>query len=74
MVAGSYSCSLANGSAGATVTATLYKVAEGDTMAKISQKMYGTTSRAGDIQAANPWLLGLDNWGLVVGMILTIPA
>ena len=74
VVAGSYSCSLADGSAGATVTATLYKVAEGDTMANISQKMYGTTSRAGDIQAANPWLLGLDNWGLVVGMILTIPA
>ena len=46
---------------------------EGDSMASISQKMYGTTARANDIKAANPWLMGLDNWGLVPGTLLTIP-
>jgi hypothetical protein len=55
------------------VTEKLYKVVEGDTMAGISEKMYGTTSRANDVKAANTWLMGLDNWGLVPGMVLTIP-
>jgi nucleoid-associated protein YgaU len=46
---------------------------EGDTMASISHKMYGTNARANDIKAANSWLMGLDNWGLVPGTLLTIP-
>jgi len=73
VAATSYSCKLASGSAGSTVTAKLYKVVDGDSMAIISQKMYGTTARANDIKAANTWLMGLDNWGLAPGMVLTIP-
>jgi len=69
----SYSCSTSTGTAGPTVNAKLYRVMEGDTMASISQKMYGTTARANDIKAANSWLMGLDNWGLVPGTLLTIP-
>jgi len=68
-----YVCSSQDGTPGTPVLAKLYKVVEGDTMAIISQKAYGTTSRANDIQAANPWLMGLDNWGLVPGTMLTIP-
>jgi hypothetical protein len=69
----SYTCKLPSGAAGPTVTGRLYKVMEGDSMASISRKMYGTPARANDIQAANPWLMGLDNWGLVPGMVLAIP-
>ena len=75
----SYSCKLASGAAGPTVTGKLYKVVEGDTMASISQKMYGTTARAADILAANP-VFGFNNtfevqdyWLMVPGRILTIP-
>jgi hypothetical protein len=70
---------LASGAAGPTVTGKLYKVMEGDTMAGISQKMYGTTARAADILAANP-VFGFNNtsevqdyWLMVPGRILTIP-
>jgi hypothetical protein len=69
-----YVCSSQDGTPGTPVLAKLYKVVEGDSMAIISQKAYGTASRANDIQAANPWLMGLDNWGLVPGTLLTIPA
>jgi hypothetical protein len=72
--ADSYSCTTDTGTPGATVSARLYKVVEGDSMAIISRKMYGTTARANDIKNANTWLMGLDNWGLVPGMVLTIPA
>jgi hypothetical protein len=78
LTANSYSCNLFGPSgtttAGPTVSGRFYKVVEGDSMAKISQKMYGTTSRANDIRTANPGLMGLDNWGLWPGLILTIPA
>ena len=73
VTATSWSCLTSSGTAGPTVAGTRYKVMEGDTMASISQKMYGTTARADDIKAANPWLMGLDNWGLVPGTLLTIP-
>jgi hypothetical protein len=68
-----YVCSSQNGTPGTPVLAKLYKVVEGDSMAVISQKIYGTTARANDIKAANAWLMGIDNWGLVPGTILTIP-
>lgn len=72
-----YSCILENGSAGPLVSRpagpVIYVVKENDSMASISQKMYGTPSRAADIQAANAWLMGLDNWGLWPGLKLTIP-
>jgi hypothetical protein len=75
----SYSCKLASGAAGPTVTGKLYKVIEGDTMAGVSEKMYGTTARAADILAANP-VFGFNNtsevqdyWLMVPGRILTIP-
>jgi len=68
-----YVCSSQDGTPGTPVLAKLYKVVEGDSMASISQKAYGTTARANDIKAANPWLMGLDNWGLVPGTLLTIP-
>jgi hypothetical protein len=68
-----YICSSQDGTPGTPVLAKLYKVVEGDSMASISQKIYGTTARANDIKAANTWLMGLDNWGLVPGMVLTIP-
>ena len=42
-------------------------------MASISLRFYGTTARAADIQAANPWLMGLDNWGLSGQWLLTLP-
>jgi hypothetical protein len=74
IVATSYSCLTSAGAAGPTVSTRLYKVVEGDSMASISQKMYGTTARANDIKNANTWLMGLDNWGLVPGTVLTIPA
>jgi hypothetical protein len=68
-----YICSSQDGTPGTPVLAKLYKVVEGDSMAIISQKAYGTTARANDIKAANAWLMGLDNWGLVPGTMLTIP-
>ena len=75
----SYSCSTSTGTAGPTVNEKLYRVMEGDTMASISQKMYGTTARAADILAANP-VFGFNNtsevqdyWLMVPGRILTIP-
>jgi hypothetical protein len=74
-----YVCSSQDGTPGTPVLAKLYKVVEGDTMASISQKMYGTTARAADILAANP-VFGFNNtfevqdyWLLVPGRILTIP-
>ena len=77
--ASSYSCKLASGAAGTTVTARLYKVMEGDTMALVSKKMYGTTARASDILAANPvpgftsTLAVADYWLMWPGRILSIP-
>jgi hypothetical protein len=77
--ASSYSCKLANGAAGSTVNARLYKVILGDTMAIVSKKMYGTTARAADILAANPvpgFTSGLavaNYWLMWPGRILTIP-
>jgi len=75
----SYSCSTSTGTAGPTVNTRLYRVMEGDTIASISQKMYGTTARAADILAANP-VFGFNNtsevqdyWLLFPGRILTIP-
>jgi hypothetical protein len=78
IAASSYSCSLDDGSAGPTVSNAsgvpkLYQTREGDTMASISLRFYGTTGRAADIQAANPWLMGLDNWGLSGQWLLTLP-
>jgi len=70
----SYVCKTVAGGSAALVNARLYTVREGDSMASISQKMYGTTGRANDIKNANTWLMGLDNWGLVPGTVLTIPA
>jgi hypothetical protein len=74
-----YVCSSQDGTPGTPVLAKLYKVVEGDTMASISQKMYGTTARAADILAANP-VFGFNNtfevqdyWLMVPGRILTIP-
>jgi hypothetical protein len=69
-----YICNTADGSPGTPSLSRLYTVVEGDSMASISQKMYGTTARANDIKNANTWLMGLDNWGLVPGMVLVIPA
>ena len=84
--ANSYSCSLEDGSAGPTVSNAsgvprLYRTQEGDTFGSISQKFYGTTSRAADIANANPWLMGInifavDSWGTWEpgsGFLLTIP-
>jgi phage tail protein X len=78
IAASSYSCSLDDGSAGPTVSnATgvpkLYQTRDGDTMETISERFYGTTARADDIQNANPWLMGLDNWGLSGQWLLTLP-
>jgi hypothetical protein len=74
-----YVCSSQDGTPGTPVLAKLYKVVEGDSMASISQKAYGTTARAADILAANP-VFGFNNtfevqdyWLLVPGRILTIP-
>jgi hypothetical protein len=79
LTATSWSCLTSSGTAGPTVAGRLYKVMEGDTMASISQKMYGTTARAADILAANP-VFGFNNtsevqdyWLMVPGRILTIP-
>jgi len=84
IVATSYACSTETGTAGSTVSNAsgvpkLYRVKEGDTMASISQKMYGTTARAADILAANP-VFGFTNtsevqdyWMMFPGRILTIP-
>jgi hypothetical protein len=77
--ASSYSCKLASGAAGSTVNGRLYKVVEGDTMAIVSKKMYGTTARAADILAANPVpgftssLAVADYWLMWPGRILSIP-
>jgi hypothetical protein len=81
IIQNNYSCKLSNGTAGPTVTKKLYKVVAGDTMASISQRMYGTTSRATDILNANQIgsesLFGLTlsgaNWLMWPGLILTIP-
>ena len=77
LTANSYSCDLFGPSGtttpGPTVSGRFYKVVEGDSMSGISEKMYGTASRANDIRTANPGLMGLDNWGLWPGLILTIP-
>ena len=74
-----YICSSQDGTPGTPVLARLYKVVEGDTLAGISQKMYGTTARAADILAANP-VFGFNNtfevqdyWMMVPGRVLTIP-
>ena len=69
-----FTCKLANGTPDAPTPARkIYTVVEGDSMRNISEKMYGTPNRADDIQNANPWLMGLDNWGLVPGTRLDIP-
>lgn len=74
IIANSYSCKLSDGSTNPTPgPGRLYRVMEGDSMAKISQKVYGTTLRADDIRNANQWLMGLDNWGLWPGAVLAIP-
>jgi nucleoid-associated protein YgaU len=52
----------------------LHTVEEGDTMENLSQRYYGTPSRADDIRNANPNLMGLDNWGLWPGLLLEIPS
>jgi nucleoid-associated protein YgaU len=69
-----YTCTLPDGSAGTPVTnRRLHTVEEGDSMEGLSQRYYGTPSRADDIRNANPNLLGLDNWGLWPGLLLQIP-
>jgi nucleoid-associated protein YgaU len=81
IIQNNYTCKLSNGTAGPTVTKKLYKVVAGDTMASISQRMYGTTSRATDILNANQIgsesLFGLTlsgaDWLMWPGLILTIP-
>jgi nucleoid-associated protein YgaU len=74
----SYSCELDDGSAGPTVSNAsgapiLYRTKDGDTMRNISERFYGTPNRAEDIQNANPWLMGLDNWALGGQFLLTMP-
>jgi nucleoid-associated protein YgaU len=78
IVATSYACSTETGSAGPTVSnasgvPNLYRTKEGDTMANISQRYYGTPARADDIWNANPQLMGLDNWALGAQFLLTLP-
>jgi len=78
IAATSYSCRLDDGSAGPTASNTgpapiLYQTKDGDTMRDISQRFYGTPDRADDIQNANPWLMGLDNWALGGQFLLTMP-
>jgi hypothetical protein len=78
IAATSYSCKLDDGSAGSSVSnpsgiPRVYQVREGDSFATISTKVYGNSGRASDIKTANPQLMGLDNWGLVPGLWLTIP-
>ena len=51
----------------------LHMVEVGDTLPSISQRYYGTPSRADDIRNANPWLMGLREWGLWPGLVLEIP-
>ena len=50
-----------------------YEVRAGDSLASISYRFYGTTSRFGDIQAANRDILQGSSQ-IAVGMVLTIPA
>jgi nucleoid-associated protein YgaU len=70
----SYTCSLPDGSAGTPVTnRRLHTVVKGDTMENLSQRYYGTPSRADDIRDANPEIMGLDNWGLHLALVLQIP-
>ena len=62
--------------AGATPAAsgaTMYEVADGDNLSKISKKVYGTTTRWADIYEANRDKLESPD-KLVVGMKLAIPA
>ena len=78
IAATSYSCELDDGSAGPTVSNAsgspiLYRTKDGDTMRNISERFYGTPNRAEDIQNANPWLMGLDNWALGGQFLLTMP-
>jgi hypothetical protein len=69
-----YTCSLPDGSAGTPVTnRRLHTVSKGDSMEGLSRRYYGTPSRADDIRNANPYLMGLDNWGLWPGLLLEIP-
>jgi hypothetical protein len=80
IVATSYSCRTEAGTQGPTVTKKLYTVMEGDTIEKISEKMYGTTARVNDILAANP-VYGFNSqipevtnyWLLWPGRLLEIP-
>ena len=51
----------------------LHIVEVGDTLPSISQRYYGTPNRADDIRNANPWLMGLREWGLWPGLVLEIP-
>ena len=76
--ANSYSCTTEAGTAGPTISNAsgrpiLYRTKDGDSMRSISQRFFGTPDRAADIQAANPWLMGLDNWALGAAFVLTIP-
>jgi nucleoid-associated protein YgaU len=76
----SYSCRTEAGTQGPTINKKLYRVTEGDTLEKISQKMYGTTTRVDDILAANP-VYGFNSgvpevtnyWLLWPGRLLEIP-
>jgi len=78
----SYTCALPDGSAGTPVTnRRLHTVGEGDTWDNLSERYYGTPSRAEDIRAANPQpginmesdLMARQNWGLWPGLVLQIP-
>jgi hypothetical protein len=68
-----FTCRLANGTPDTpTPTKRLHLVEDGETFPDISQRYYGTPNRADDIRNANPWILGLQNWGLR-GLTLEIP-
>jgi hypothetical protein len=68
-----FTCRLANGTPDTpTPTKRLHPVEDGETFPDISQKYYGTPNRGDDIRNANPWILGLQNWGLR-GLVLEIP-
>jgi hypothetical protein len=69
-----FTCTLPGGDPGVPVSnRRLHNVEEGETMEGLSQRYYGTPSRADDIRNANPNLLGLEDWGLWPGQILEIP-
>jgi len=60
--------------AGATTSNGDYEIVSGDTLSKISSKVYGDAKYWRDIYDANKKIIGEDPAALVVGTKLTIPA